>query len=104
MLPVIEIMSDPINRHGTSQASGKQYNIWIQEAYLHSATSHYPVKFEFLVRDGVVLPRGKYTPTDRCFYVDQKGRLAVNLEEGLGTLEAVASGLQEQTKAMKAAA
>jgi hypothetical protein len=104
MLPIIEIMSDPVNRRGTSQASGKEYNIWFQEAYLHSASSHYPVKFEFLVRDGVVLPRGRHTLTDRCFYVDQKGRLSVRLEEGLATLEAVAAGLSDQVKSLKVAA
>lgn len=104
MLPVVEILSDPINRRGVARGSGNQYDLWIQEAYLHSESSRYPVKFDFLVRDGVVLPKGRYTFTDRCFYVDQKGRLSVRLEEGLATLEAVHAGLADQLKILKAAA
>jgi hypothetical protein len=104
MLPIIEIMSDPVNRCGTSQASGKEYNIWFQEAYLHGGNSHYPVKFEFLVRDGIVLPRGRFTLTDRCFYIDKNGRLAVRLEEGLAEPSAVLAGLTDQLKALKLAA
>jgi hypothetical protein len=104
MLPIIEILADPVNRRGVAKATGNEYNIWTQVAYLHSDANHYPAKFEFLVRDGIVLPKGKYTLTDRCFYVDQNGKLAVRLEDGLATFEAVASGLAEQSKQMKAAA
>jgi hypothetical protein len=104
MLPLIEILSDPVNRRGVSRRTGNDYDIWFQTGYLHDESGHYPVKFEFLVRDGVVLPKGKYTLTSKCFYVDQDGRLSLRLEEGLATLEAVAAGIADQVKQLKAAA
>lgn len=82
-MPIIEILSDPINRRGVSKKSGNEYNIWFQEAFLHTAGSPYPEKFEFLVRDGLVLGRGRYTVTDRCFFIDRDGRLSLRLEDGL---------------------
>lgn len=104
MLPTIEIMTDPINRSGVSKASGSEYNIWIQDAYLHSTSSPYPSKFEFLVRGGVVMPKGRFLLTDRSFYVDQKGRLQVRCEDRLADAAAVLNWLQDHVKTTQKAA
>ncbi len=101
---IIEILADPVNRRGTSKKSGNEYNIWFQEAYLHQAGGGYPQKFEFLVRDGVVLPRGKYTLTDRCFYINNDGRLSLRLEEGLAEPATALADFSKTVQGVKAAA
>lgn len=101
-MPIIEILSEPINRRGTSKKTGADYNIWFQEAFLHSQTSPYPEKFEFLVRDGVVLGKGRYTVTDRCFYVDRDGKLSLRLEDGLADPATALQGFADQVKGMGA--
>lgn len=100
MQPIIEICEDPVNRRGVSKKTNEEYNIWFQTAYLHTSESHYPTKFEFLVRDGIVLPRGRYTLTDRCFYVDRQGRLAVRLEEGLAEPATALENFNSQVKSL----
>jgi hypothetical protein len=101
---IVEILNDPVNRRGVSKKSGQEYNIWFQEAYLHQADGGYPQKFEFLVRDGIVLPRGKYTVTDRCFYINNDGRLSIRLEEGLAEPSTALADFGKTVQALKASA
>ncbi|MGH6616179.1 hypothetical protein [Sphingomonas sp.] len=103
-LPIIEVLSEPINRRGTSKATGNPYDIWTQVAWLYSASEPHPTKFELLVRDGAVLPKGRLTVSSECFFVDRNGRLQVNVERGLATLSATLDGLQQQIKSDKSGA
>ncbi len=103
-LAVVEICSDPINRSGISKKTGEEYNIWFQEAFLHLPGVPYPDKFEFLVRDGVVLGRGKFAVVASAFFVDRSGRLSLRLEDGLKPLDVANSDAAKSGAPLKAAA
>lgn len=84
----IEIMDDPVTRSGVSKKTGNNYTITTQVAYLHSASSKYPQKFEFFLRSGEVMKHGRYTLSAEAFYVDREGRLQIGIERGLVAITA----------------
>lgn len=104
MFAIVEICSPPVNRRGTSAKTGKEYNIWFQEAFLHLASSPYPQRFEFLVRDGVILDKGRYAITASAFFIDRDARIALRLEDGLQPIDAAVAGAVTQGKDLKVAA
>jgi hypothetical protein len=55
------------------------YSFRVQQLYLHSGSSHYPLPFKMNhYGDTPNVPPGKHELTDDSFYVDKAGKLAVS--------------------------
>ncbi|MDU5476120.1 single-stranded DNA-binding protein [Pantoea sp.] len=78
---IIQIMPSQVaieNVSGTSKNSGKPFSINKQAGYAYNG-DEFPVKFEFVVDEGVEpYPAGKYTLHPSSYKVGDFGRLTID--------------------------